>query len=423
MPRVAIFTLGCKLNQSESAQWECELNRAGVEVAHQRGREKVDAVIVNTCAVTERAAAKSRHLIFRCEREFPGVPLIVAGCLAALEGERWLSRPTIREVWGPGGKDSPGWREWSSRFFGNGCRAECSILTTAYSRPRVKIQDGCSHSCTYCVIPLLRGRSSRSRRPEEVTNEVKAWSEKGLEEVILTGVNIGDWGKDLTPPYHLYSLIERLRKTGVRRVRLSSLEPWDLDDRLWQLAVAGDFVAPHLHIALQHTHPKILNLMGRVGGEEIGERVRVAVKENPRLAIGADIMVGFPGEGEEEFVHLYETLRDLPFAYLHIFPYSPRPGTRAAHMEGRPPANAVKERVERLRALSQEKRAAFISRQLGTVALAVPEHPRPGERFHRGITDNYLHIYIPSEHLRPGQLVPVRLRSKRGVIWGQPLGE
>ncbi len=336
--RVRLQSLGCRLNEAELEAWAEGFRRLGLRVAADG--EPADLVVVNTCAVTQEAARKSRQLLRRSQRVDPQARLVVSGCLATLEPDSLRAGPDL--VVANGDKDhlveiaaatldlplmpGPGDDAPSETLFARGRQ-----------RAFVKVQDGCRHHCTFCITTLARGEE-RSRPIAEVVDRVNRLAVSGVQEVLLTGVHLGGYGSDLgsEPSSDLADLIRGLlAETTVPRIRLGSLEPWDLPDDFWGL-FADPRLMPHLHLPMQSGSDRVLRRMGRRC--KTAELARLAAEGRaavPGLNLGTDIILGFPGESESDWAETLAFVEAMGFGQVHAFPYSPRPGTRAASLPGR----------------------------------------------------------------------------------------
>ncbi|MCS7178983.1 MAG: tRNA (N(6)-L-threonylcarbamoyladenosine(37)-C(2))-methylthiotransferase MtaB [Anaerolineae bacterium] len=394
-------SLGCRLNQSELEALARQLAARGHRVVDDPAQ--ADICVVNTCAVTAEAERKTRHLLRALARANPRARIAVLGCAATLRPEELASFPNVAWVIPNEEKEraaetlaltptplppspSPALRErergWPEGP-GEGVRAR--------TRAFVKIQDGCDNACTYCIVHLLRG-PVRSRPPEEVVAEIAARVREGYQEAVLTGVNIGAYGRDLGLKSGLAALVAAiLARTDLPRLRLSSVEPWDVDESLLALW-ADPRLCRQLHLPLQSGCEATLQRMGRrmtaAAYAHLVERIRAAV---PEMAITTDIIVGFPGEDETEFAESLAFVERMAFARLHVFPFSPRPGTPAAWMEGRVPEPVVRERAARMRELGEHLAARYRRQFLGREMDVLWERRRRDGRWH-GLTDNYLQV-------------------------------
>lgn len=412
-PGVALVNLGCRVNRVELDLMASELERAGVALV---GEEEASAVVVNTCAVTGEAEAKTRKAVRRAAG-LPQGPLVVAtGCVANLFSdelsalapnvvvEREKSRVAARVLEGLGLAADAG---------GRAEPAPCdpgAVTPTGRTRPGIKIQDGCDNRCTYCIVWRARG-AARSEAPGRVLSEVRAAMARGAHEVVLTGINLGSYrasdgrGRELDLPALLELL---LAETGVERVRLSSIEPPDVTARLCSvMAASGGRVAPFLHVCLQSGCDETLRRMARVYRTDLFRRVAETARSHvPDIALSTDLIVGFPGETEEEFGRSLAFCREMRFSWMHVFRYSRRPGTPAATMPGQVPADVCAERGRRARELARDMRLAEATRLVGAEDLVVVQYP--GRAVSGGLFDVAVDPSIPVD-----SLVRVRLASVR----------
>ncbi len=412
MPAKIFFrTFGCKTNQYDSALIGQSLEQAGCALVDRL--EAADWVVVNTCAVTGRGEDKARQWARKVSREHPDAKIAVLGCSVEASGERFAGIGGVRlllgteekfrlgEVLGRHNNDSHAARQYSESGAAGKQRvyAELPVLAAYPGRARgyVKIQDGCDNRCTYCIVPLVRG-ASRSRRAGQVVEEVAGLERAGHCEAVLTGIHIGKYGRDLDNGMALAALVEKvLEGTQNIRIRLSSVEIVELDERLVKLVESHPRLCRHLHLPLQHGSDPVLERMERhYSTTEYFDVVTKVSGKIPGLGLGTDIIVGFPGETEEDFRATAELVRSLPLSYLHVFPYSPRPGTPAAGMKDRPPRAVVKQRVGQLRQLSAEKSLQFRKALDGERLEVICEVERDG-----GIwqcrADNYALVYFRGE--------------------------
>lgn len=419
-PRVAITTLGCKVNQYESASFLSSLEEAGAEMVPFSG--EADVYIINTCAVTGKAASQSRQLIRRALRQNANARIVVTGCysqVAAREVVDLAERSVC--IVGNGFKDqlvdialAEDYCDLEM-FMGDISRRReiCHLPVARFSgrtRSFLKIQDGCDRFCSYCIVPYARG-PSRSLPMAEVLEQAAILISQGYREIVLTGIHIGLYGADFDPETSLVLLLEQLiALPGSVRYRISSLESAEITPELLDLMASSDRIMPHLHIPLQSGCDAILKRMNRTYGAAAYRRVvEDCVARMPDIAIGADVLVGFPGEGEDEFAVTEKFLQDLPIAYLHVFPYSKRPGTVAAEMDGQVPKQVKEERVARLKQLDHQKRTAFYGRFLGETRPVLAETGRNRFQLMRGFTDNYVPVFFQAPESMSNEIVAVRI--------------
>ena len=452
---------GCRATQADAAAIEAQLAASGLERVASSAH--ADVVVFNTCTVTSAADAQACEAIRRVHRSNPSARILATGCyaqrapeeLAALPGVAWVvgnSHQThIRAlVAGPGTEDSfvplgalsgtpPMPFENSPKILTGDIFEVGDVLVAPAgvradrTRPVLKIQDGCNNRCAYCVIPFVRGRS-RSLSPERVRQEVCALAAAGAREIVLSGINLGAYGRDLTPRVEIRDLLARLvEETPIERLRLSSIEPMDLTLDLVDLVARSGRIAPHFHVPLQSGSDRMLAAMHRwYRAEHYAERVLCAAVRLPNAAIGADVICGFPGETEDDHRRTVEFVERLPFAYLHVFSYSSRPGTRAAALAGAVAPSAIRERSRELRALSERKAAAFRAAQSGgrqrvltlersgTGPGGRPRQENGGQAWTAALTGNYLHVRVDGRWPR-NRWLDVRLSvvggGLRGLIW------
>lgn len=423
----ALATLGCKTNQFESAALEEQLSAAGwTIVPFDAGAE---LVVVNTCTVTAATDSSSRNLIRRARRLNPDCRVVVTGCYAQIDPTALRALPGVALVLGNAEKQDLlrllG-EEGSEMVHVSDLReagASVPTLTTfaEHSRAFVQIQNGCNAFCSYCIIPFARG-PSRSVAPELVLAQVQQLVAAGYPEVVLTGIHIGGYGLDLERPTTLTALVKLLlAESPVHRLRLGSIEPTEISEELIELLATSSVLCPHLHIPLQAGDDAVLARMNRhydmTFFRSLIERI---VRRIPRVAIGLDLITGFPGESEMEYANTLALVEDLPFTHLHVFPFSRRPGTPAATMPEQVPPEVIKERAARLRALGKAKLDVFIRSFIGHDLEVVVEGGGKGGVL-RGISDNYLPIRFPGESTLVGKAVVVRLvavdgQGARGVL-------
>ena len=414
---VAMLTLGCKLNQADSEALAREL-AAGCRVVDRPST--ADAFIINTCSVTHVADRKSRHLVRLARRLAPEAPVVVTGCCVE------TGRPGLAEAVGADlalGNEAKATLVRTLLGRGNGRalarRGRCPIAAGMGLRTRafVKVQEGCNDVCAFCIVPRTRGRE-RSVPIDEVVAAVRQREAEGIREVVLTGTQLGAYGRDLgegVGPGDLISAL--LAQTSLPRLRFSSLQPQDITPGL--LALWKDSrLCRHFHLALQSGSDPVLRRMRRRYSAEEFQRATARMREAvPDVAITTDVIVGFPGETEAEFEESCAFCREMGFARVHVFPYSRRSGTAAARMAQQVPEQLKRGRVERMLTLAREMEEAWLARFAGREMLALWERPREadngGPPLWEGLTDNYIRVHARSAgDLRNG-LLPVRLRHAR----------
>lgn len=430
MPTVGFHTLGCKLNFSETATLGRQFSAQGYTSVPYSS--PADVYVINTCSVTEQADKKCRKAVRQALKQNPDAFVVVVGCYAQLKPREIAEIPGVDAVLGAAEK----FRLFDYiSDFQKSREAEvhhCSIAETrdyvaSYSteertRAFLKVQDGCDYKCTFCTIPLARG-ASRSDSPENILAQARLLMESGLQEIVLTGINIGDYGAG--QPYHLLDLLQLLDRelTDLPRLRISSIEPNLLTDGIIDMVAGSRRIMPHFHVPLQSGSDAVLALMRRRYRSALyAQRVQRIRQAMPHAAIGCDVLVGFSGETDEYFQQTFDFLHGLEVSYLHVFPFSERANTLGADMPGNVPLPIRAERAERLRMLSDKKRHAHYATYLGTTRPAlIEEKVENGLRL--GWTDNYVRIGLPAEAVQPNTLLPVQMMdfASADVVAAQPL--
>ena len=401
MPQtVALHTLGCKLNFSETSTIGNQFLKNGFSIVDIK--EKADVYVFNTCTVTENAEKECRQLVRRALRNNPEAYVIVTGCYAQLRPEEISAIDGIDAVLGSNEKfeifsllKDFNKKELSCiyvspndglNYFGQASSTDADNRTRAY----FKIQDGCDYKCSFCTIPLARGKS-RSMESDLVVKEFTGLVEVGYKEIILTGVNVGDYGKNLDTDF--YHLLKRLVEIdGDFRIRISSIEPNLLTDEIVELAASSNKICNHFHIPLQSGSDTILKAMQRrYKVSDYQNVVHKLKKALPDVGIGVDVIVGFPGETEKEFMETYNLLLDLPVSYLHVFTYSERPDTKAISLEGSVEHSERKRRNNMLRILSDKKKNKFYNEMIGKELEVLFESESDGGVI-KGFSSNYVRI-------------------------------
>ncbi len=422
MKTFTITTLGCRVNQSESESMAAALQADGWTDA--AGHGAADLCIINTCTVTSRGARQSRQAIRRARRENPDAVVIVTGCHATVNAEeieamgvadfivKNREKFTVCEIAGSLCEGSSEAMNRATDVTGVGSDWPAGCFTalrssTARTRPVLKIQDGCNSYCTYCIVPFARG-ASVSMPVADVVKTVQAMSEAGRREVVFSGIHLGMYGADLSPRVSLLDLLREVyRQRIIQRVRLSSIEPHELGDDLIRFTSDTGWVCDHFHLPLQSGSDRILNLMNRpYTASFYAKRVYEIRKFLPHAAIGMDILVGFPGEGKREFGETLSLVRDLPVSYLHVFPFSPRRGTRAFKMEPKVPDSEIRERCALLREIGANKRHVFGMANHGRKLSVVVEESRDrATGLLKGMASNYLSVLLDGPDDLKGLLV------------------
>jgi len=433
--KAAYFTLGCKLNFAETSAIGQQLKAYGVQTV-QKG-EQADICIVNTCSVTEVADQKCRQAIRRLVRQHPGAFVVVTGCYAQLQPQTILHTPGVGLVLGTDRKgeiipqimerlsqdlQTPSVLRTSPPLWGEAIRMESPSIeggvrggSTFFpscsrgdrTRYFLKVQDGCNYFCTYCTIPLARGRS-RNGSIASLVSQARQAAEAGGKEIVITGVNIGDFGR--TTGETFLDLIRQLDQVeGIERYRISSIEPNLLTDDIIDFCAQSRSFMPHFHIPLQSGSDTVLRLMHRRYDTALFRRKIEHIRQRiPHCFIGVDVIVGTRGETEELFNESYHFLQSLPVSQLHVFSYSERPGTQALKIPHIVTPQQKHERSQRLIALSDEKLHQFYAAQIGQVRPVLFEHAPHGKPMH-GFTDNYIRVEIPNTPALNNQIQMVTL--------------
>ena len=415
--RVALYTLGCKLNYSESSTIGLDLMKKGYDVVDFE--EKPDIFIINTCSVTDFADRKNRKIIRKAKKINPDSKIVVIGCYAQLKPDEISKIEGVDLVLGADEK----FRviehlksENNKKLYS--CQVEdVKDFHHAFSygertRSFLKIQTGCDYLCTYCTIPKARGKS-RSGNPDEILKNVREIASKGIKEIVLTGVNIGDYGKgiDQANVDFLYLLKKLDFVEGIERIRISSIEPNLLTDEIIDFVRGSRAIVPHFHIPLQSGSDKILQLMKRRYLTDLyTERINTIKKVIPNAGIGVDVIVGFPGETEADFQDTYNFIDGLDVSYLHVFTFSERSGTPATTMPDPVQVSVRRRRNEILTSLSDLKKQQFCSKFLDSTQKVLAE--KSGKKgIYTGFTDNYIKVTFESETNIENEIVDVHLES------------
>ncbi len=406
---VAVATLGCKVNQYESAVIRESFQKRGYQLVSFG--DKAQVYIINTCTITKKTDYQSRQLIRRAKKLNPSSTIVVTGCYAQVFPEEIERITGVHYILGNSYKDKI--VDLVGGSLGKGyphilvspVGQEDIFMDSAIdglsspTRPPIKIQDGCNASCSYCIIPLARG-SSRSKKPEAVVEEISHLARLGFKEVILTGIHLGAYGLDLQPKTTLLNLIQQLEKKRViNRIRLSSIEPTELNKEVIDCISSSEMICPHLHIPLQSGDDGILKTMNRMYCVSFFEElIQNLVEKIQGLSIGLDVIVGFPGEGVKEFENTLTLLKRLSVSYLHVFPYSPRPNTVAAKLPDQVHGKIAKERSKILRELGRRKREEFYRKYLNRELNILVESGRnPETSLLKGFSKNYIPVLIKGE--------------------------
>lgn len=412
---VAFYTLGCKLNFAETSTIGRQMMDAGFEKVPFTG--SADIYVVNTCSVTDHADRKCKKVVAEALRYNPDAYVVVVGCYAQLKPEEIAAIPGVDMVLGAAEKFNlvgnlhSLTKEPKARIHNTPVK-EVNVFIPGFSegdrtRTFMKVQDGCDYFCTFCTIPLARG-ASRSANIADTVEKVKQVSAGGIGEVILTGVNLGDFG--VTHGEDFFGLIKELDEIDtVQRYRISSIEPNLLSDEIINFVANSRRFVPHFHIPLQSGSDELLRRMRRKYESPLYQSRIERIKQlMPDCCIGVDVIVGFPGETEEEFLKTYRFLNELDISYLHVFPYSERANTTARKMQGKVLQRTRNERVEMLRILSEKKKHAFYASQIGKSKTVLFEsEEKNGYMF--GFTENYVRVKAVYDPLLVNELVKVEL--------------
>lgn len=403
MKKFKVVTLGCRTNQYESQAYTDQLRQMGYRAALEE--EEADLCIVNTCTVTESADRSSRHQIRSLLRENPGARVAVTGCMAESASDVLKNLDPRIEIVENAKKD----QLIEELFPEEEHFPEFQIQAfDEHTRAFVKVQDGCNSFCTYCIIPYVRGRS-RSRTIAEVLTECRQLVSNGFKEIVLTGINIGDFADGEKRLADLVREVDAIE--GLKRLRISSIDPDEIDDNLTDAVLSGRCTCPSMHIVLQSGSNGILKRMNRKYTRQIfKDTVEKLVSLKPDFTVTTDVIVGFPGETDADFADTIELIEKLPFAKVHMFPYSARKRTRAALYPNQVPSQIIHERKQQLLRLSEKRgfslREQFVGREM-SVLLEKSEEAKPG--FLSGHTENFLRVWVQKGSFCPNDLIQVRL--------------
>ena len=430
---VAFCTLGCKVNQYETQAMAESMERAGYRVVDFSGA--ADVYIVNSCTVTGTGDKKTRQMVRKAHRTNPDAAIAVAGCYAQRAAAELLKLPGVRVVVGTTRKGHiasliedavvTGRQVDAVEAFGREAKYEPLTVTKKPARAHayVKVQDGCARYCSYCVIPFARG-PVRSRPVEDVVREVRTLARGGCIEVVLTGIHAASYGTDLGGQTRLIDVIEAVHRVdGIRRIRLSSLEPPALTDEWIERLAALPKVCDHFHLSLQSGSDAVLRRMRRrYTAEGFMDRVRALREAFPGCAVTTDVMAGFPGETQEEFGETVAFVKAVRFARCHVFPYSRRPGTDAADMPCQVPRGVKEERARVLIGVARELELDYTAAQAGQVQDVLFEEHTGGML--EGYTSRYVRVRSPGPPALVGRLLPVRITGAgHGLAYGETAGQ
>lgn len=427
MKRVAFYTLGCKLNFSETSTIARQFEAKGYQKVDFT--DKPDIFIINTCSVTENADKKCRKVVREAKKISPHAYVSIIGCYAQLKPKEISEIPGVDAVLGAAEKFRliellDGFvKEESPKVLASEIQAATSF-NSSYSmndrtRTFLKVQDGCNYNCTFCTIPLARGKS-RSATIEQILEQAREIAATDVKEVVLTGVNIGDYGIiDGRRQVRFLDLIKELDEVeGIDRFRISSIEPNLLEDDIIQFVANSKRFVPHFHIPLQSGSDKILTLMRRRYRSDLYVERIARIKElMPHCCIGVDVITGFPGETEEDFLETYHFLNDLDISYLHVFTYSERENTPAVEMDGVVPQHIRQERTTMLRSLSEKKKRHFYEQSLGNTATVLFEAD-VHDGLMEGFTENYVRVITQYDPLLINETKELQLANinEKGLV-------
>jgi threonylcarbamoyladenosine tRNA methylthiotransferase MtaB len=409
---IKFYTLGCKVNQYETQSIREQCIRAGFK--ELINSYPADIYVINTCTVTHRADCESLNLIYRAKRQNPQARIIVTGCLAEL-GEEIIkkSEPLCSIV---KNKDKNRILEFLNKQKSSLLTHNSSLITSfkGHTRAFLKIQDGCDNFCSYCKVPLVRGRS-RSRDLSEVIKEAESLVKNGFKEIVLCGICLGAYGKDISPRISLIDVIEALEDIeGLFRIRLSSIEAGDVADDLIDKMASSQKLCRHLHIPIQSGDDKILKRMGRkYCCQDYINLVRKIRSQVPKIAITTDVLVGFPGESEENFRNTADLVKRILPLRVHIFPYSKREGTLAAeNFDNKVNPSIIKQRILRLRDIACDCALTYKKRFLNkTMGVLIEGRFKGSPTLWEGLTDNYIRVLVNSKRNLKNQFIPVKLKK------------
>ena len=421
--KIAITTLGCKINQYDSAVIQNRLENKHSFVPFE---DAADCYVINTCTVTDRADWEARQLVRRAKRRNPGAKVLVTGCYAQVNADEVARLAGVDYVVGLNRLDD------LIRYVESAPSGETQVAVSDVKRQRgvpvlgtralpghtrafLKIQEGCNYTCTYCIIPMARGLS-RSVTPRQVLEQVRQLAGARYQEIVLTGIHLGGYGADLQPKLDLTALVEQLAESGLMaRIRLSSLDPREVPDRLLEFMARCETICPHLHICAQAGDDAILKAMRRNYDTAYYRDLLACVRQRlPEAALGSDIIVGFPGESEAQFDASLEYFESLPLTYFHVFPYSPRRGTAATMLPEPVPAAEKKRRAQLMRALGARKKQEFCAGFAGKrVNVLVEGKIDKASGLQRGFSRNYLPVLLGGGGMLANREVDVRLKDYR----------
>jgi len=416
-----VENFGCRATQADGAAIERQLLERGMQRA--AGAVEAEVVVLNTCTVTASADQDARSAIRRIHRRNPAAKILVTGCYAQRAPQELSALPGVSLVIGNSHKHKlaeyvapPASGNGFVPLVEIGHGDSVSIVGDIFAhtelmaapvfdghscdktRPNLKVQDGCNNRCSFCIIPYVRGKS-RSLKLDHVLREVDALVDSGYREIVLSGINLGRWGRELSPRTNLAAMLKAiLERTAIEKIRISSVEPMDWTNELIELVASSSRIAKHAHVPMQSASDRILRRMHRKYRPwHYADRIERIRRAMPDAAIGADVMVGFPGETDDDFEQTRELIQRLPFTYLHAFTYSSRPGTPSAEMPDQVPVHTARERNRVLRELAAQKKRTFMQSFIGRELEAITLTYCDGE-FTEALTDNYLKVRLRGRH-------------------------
>jgi len=424
MLKFSVCTFGCRCNQADSAAIREGLCR--LSLSESRDPRDADLIVVNTCTVTHRSDQQARQAIRRLQRDNPSAHIVVAGCYAERDPGALAALPGVRLVVGNADRDrlpkfiAEGLQPLQGKIIRSPLVAARDFLlppmthTGGKTRPLVKLQDGCDARCAYCIVPKVRG-PGRSACVEDILSEIQSLAGQGYQEIVLTGVHLGAFGRGPRGTGRLIDLLRRVAEMpGLGRIRLSSIEPMHFDKAIVRLAATNPVFARHFHIPLQSGSNRILRRMRRpYTAARFRDLLRFIHSELPDAGLGTDILVGFPGETEEDFAETCALVEESPLTYLHVFPFSPRQGTEAFAMPDPVPPQAIKRRLAKALEISRRKNLLFRRRFLGQVLPAITLSREEDLGASVVLTGNYIHARVPALSVPPNRLVEVRIDEVR----------
>lgn len=430
MKKVAFYTLGCKANQYDTQMMRAQFEKANYEIVDYD--QLADIYIINTCTVTHQGARKSRKITRRLKRQNSDAFIAVVGCYAQVDSEEVLEIEGVDLILGTKG------RERIVEFIEQGIKAGEKInfvqdlsagdpfesvkldKVRGKTRANIKIQDGCEQFCSYCIIPYARG-GLKSRPLDSTVTEVEKLVDQGVQEVVLTGIHLGEYGQD-KGDLDLVTLLRALIAIrGLERIRLSSIEGTEVREELIDLIAESDKLCRHLHLPLQSGSNQILEAMNRPYQIEDFKKMVEKIRQRiPEIAITTDVIVGFPGETEADFVETCEVVKELEFSSVHVFKYSEREGTPAAKFDEQVHSRVKKARSKKLRNIAKDLAKNYQEKFVETKQQVLLEERRDNNtQLLTGLTDNYLRVLVDGPDKLKGELLTVRLREEDGQLYGK----